>query len=152
MRPTLVGSLIALMAAPLLFACQPQAPGGEAAPAPADAPEPAPTASGPFDGVIRAVGTEPFWGLQIEADELILEEMDGGRTTAPHGGPEVSGDQAVWRGESADTGAMVVTLRQAECSDGMSDLVYAYEAQVELGGRTLSGCAAKADAMPREGG
>ena len=80
----LAGGLLVLALG--LAACQPQAPdGGEAQP-PADAPAPLPTppapeaappvAAGPFDGEIRAVGTEPFWGLRIRDTEITLERPD----------------------------------------------------------------------------
>lgn len=146
-RPAAVTAGLALA----LAACQPQAPDGGAAAPPADAPTPAAEGTA-FSGLIRAVGTEPFWGLQIEADELILIQMDDGRTTAPNPGPDLSEGQAVWRSTDSKGAPFTVTLRAQPCSDGMSDLEYPYEAQVEAAGRTLSGCAAKADAMPREGG
>jgi len=45
----------------------------------------------------------------------------------------------------------MVTIWEASCSDGMSDLTYAYQARVQRGDETLEGCAGKEGAMPREG-
>ncbi len=145
------------LAAPALIlglaACEPQAPGGgAAAPPPADAPEAPAEPLGPFDGEIRAVGTEPFWGLRISDTEITLERMDKPSSKGPNPGPTLDGEQATWRTPTADGDELVVTLWEEDCSDGMSDLTYVYQARVQVGEETLSGCAGKADAMPREGG
>ncbi len=144
-----------------LGACQPQAPDGGQAPAPADAPALAaasrtavpgpPAAPGPFAGDLRAVGTEPFWGLSITGGEILLERPDVPPSRGPNPGFVMEDGQAVWRTQTTDGGDLMITLRQAACSDGMSDLAYAYVAEVQSGDETLSGCAGKADAMPREG-
>ena len=143
-----------------LTACQPQAPDGGQAEAPADAPaelaapgtveaEP-PAAPGPFAGDLRAVGTEPFWGLSITGGEIILERPDFPASRGPNPGFVMEDGQAVWRTRTTDGGDLMVTMRQAACSDGMSDLAYVYVAEVQSGDETLSGCAGKADAMPTE--
>lgn len=144
------------LAAPALIlglaACEPQAPGGAAAPPPADAPDLVADPPGPFDGEIRAVGTEPFWGLRIGDTEITLERMDQPSSKGPNPGPTLDGERAIWRTPTADGDELVVTLWEEDCSDGMSDLTYVYQARVQVGDETLSGCAGKADAMPREGG
>lgn len=155
----LAGGLLVLALG--LAACQPQAPdGGEAQP-PADAPTPLPTppapelappvAAGPFDGEIRAVGTEPFWGLRIRDTEITLERPDFPPSKGPNPGFTLEEGQAVWRTRTADGGELMVTIWEASCSDGMSDLTYAYQARVQSGDETLEGCAGKEGAMPREG-
>lgn len=155
----LVGGVFALALG--LAACQPQAPdGGEAQP-PADAPTPLPTppaptpappvATGPFDGELRAVGTEPFWGLRIRDTEITLERPDFPPSKGPNPGFTLEDGQAVWRTTTADGGELMVTIWEASCSDGMSDLTYAYQARVQSGDETLEGCAGKEGAMPREG-
>ena len=161
-RQTRTGHGLLILALALgLGACQPQAPDGGQAEAPAAAPaevagpgtadaEP-PAAPGPFAGDLRAVGTEPFWGLSITGGEIILERPDFPPSRGPDPGFVMEDGQAVWRTRTTDGGDLMVTLRQAPCSDGMSDLAYAYVAEVQSGDETLSGCAGKADAMPREG-
>ncbi|MCG9915570.1 MAG: hypothetical protein MH112_04310 [Phenylobacterium sp.] len=157
-----IGSGLLILALTLgLGACQPQAPDGGQAEAPADAPAeaadpatPAPgtaPAPGPFAGDLRAVGTEPFWGLSITGGEIVLERPDFPPSRGPNPGFVMEDAQAVWRTQTTDGGDLMVTLRQAPCSDGMSDLTYVYAAEVQSGDETLSGCAGKADAMPREG-
>ena len=145
----------ALITGLALAACQPQSPDGSAAEAPADAPAPAATAAAvpeAFQGEMLARGTEPFWMVRIGADTLTLERPDFDPVTAPNPGAVMEGQAAVWRTTSADGRPLSVTLRQGECSDGMSDLRYDYVAEVSLAGEVLKGCAGKADAMPREGG
>ncbi|MGQ3016580.1 COG3650 family protein [Phenylobacterium sp.] len=145
-----------------LAACQPQAPDGGEAEAPADAPPaealptpaPAPAppvAAGPYDGELRAVGTEPFWGLRISDTEITLERPDFPTSQGPNPGFVLEEGRAVWRTRTADGGDLMVTIWEAACSDGMSDLTYAYQARVQSGDETLSGCAGKEGAMPREG-
>lgn len=99
---------------------------------------------------MRAVGTEPFWGLRITSTELTLERPDAPPSKGPNPGPSLEDGQAVWRTRTAAGGDLMVTIWQEACSDGMSDLTYAYQARVQSGDETLSGCAGKEGAMPRE--
>lgn len=137
----------------MLAACSPQAPDGAAAPPPADAPA-TPPAAAPipeeFSGDMDARGTEPFWGLQIRDTQITLQRPDHPVLVGPNPGLVMKDGKAVWETQ-AGTNRLVATLSLAACSDGMSDLKYAYAAEVVLGGETLKGCAGKADAMPKEG-
>ncbi len=66
----------------------------------------------------------------------------------------VQGTTAVFTVTTDKNNALVVTLIDTDCSDGMSDRLYPLTAKVEIGGETLSGCAigqAEFDAG-REGG
>lgn len=147
-------ALIGGLAGAALAACQPQSPDGSAAPPPADAPRAASTAAAvpeAFQGEMLARGTEPFWVIRIGPETITLERPDFDPVTAPNPGAVMEGPAAVWRATTADGRPLSVTLRQGECSDGMSDLRYAYVAEASLAGETLRGCAGKADAMPREG-
>ena len=104
-----------------------------------------------FQGEMLARGTEPFWLIRIGPETITLERPDFDPVTAPNPGAVMEGPAAVWRATTADGRRLSVILRQGECSDGMSDLRYAYVAEASLAGETLRGCAGKADAMPREG-
>lgn len=101
---------------------------------------------------LRALGTEPFWGVAISPETLVYSGVDQAEQTAPNPGPEVQGTTAVYASATGDGTAMVVTLVATECSDGMSDRVYPLTARVELGELSLNGCAQSAavlDAEPR---
>lgn len=89
-------------------------------------------------------GNEPSWGLALERpDEARLELPDaaplryrGGATEVPlHG-------ERVWRGRAdGGTGELVAFLRDAPCSDGMSDVTHPVTVRVSLpDGRVLAGC------------
>lgn len=151
----------ALLSGSLLIACQPQAPDGQPAAAPADAPRDADavsaTPAGPsvsdFSGPIMARGTEPFWALKIDGTALVLERMGESPVAYQAPGAAISAGRAAWEAKGADGRTMALTLYISECSDGMSDLRYPMTAEVELGtGETLRGCAAKGGDLPREGG
>jgi len=96
------------------------------------------------------VGTEPFWGLDIRPGQLKLSGPDRKDLIAPHAGPQIQGDTAVWEGKSADGAPLKVTLMTEACSDGMSDLSYPYRARIEATAEVLTGCAAPVDAWPKQ--
>ena len=116
------------------------------------APEPVILAGVDLDQPLRALGTEPFWGVTISPESLVYSGVDQAEQTAPNPGPEVQGTTAVYASATGGGAAMVVTLVATECSDGMSDRVYPLTARVELGELSLNGCAQSAavlDAEPR---
>lgn len=93
---------------------------------------------------VRAIGTEPFWGLEITPEHLAYTAVDHPGLTVANPGPTLQGTTAVYAAAGSDGTALVVTLIATECSDGMSDRVYPLTARVELGAQTLNGCAASA--------
>ena len=136
MRLFRIGLPIAVMA---LAACSEPAP-----PAAAPDPAPAPVLLGGVDlgQPLRALGTEPFWGVDITPAALTYSAPDDPGLGAANPGPALQGTTAVYSGAAADGTALVVTLIATECSDGMSDRVYPLTARVEVRGQTLNGCAA----------
>jgi uncharacterized membrane protein len=141
-----LGSLLVVLAA-----CQPA--GGPAEPGPAvltvetQEAKPAPPA-GPIvlGGVelsqpLRALGTEPFWGVEIKADELVYSGVDRPEMKMANPGPRLQDGNAVIAARDTAGQAFTVTLRATECSDGMSDRVYPLEAEILYKGETLKGCA-----------
>lgn len=146
---------VALAAAAALAACQPQAPNGAPAPAPADAPVDAsrgavaplpatttqPEIANDFERDLNLTGTEPFWAVRIRPQEMTLMRPDHPDMTIPKPDPTVEDGRAVWRGS-----AFTVRLAaQGDCSDGMSDRVYPFTAQIEINGEVMNGCGARAD-------
>lgn len=107
----------------------------------------------PFEGVaqtasISALGTEPFWAVEIdpadgghEAVFTTPEAMEGQAFAvtrfAGNNGLGFSGELA---GEPFQ-----LALTPGECSDGMSDRTYPYTATVLRGDTTLYGCAHTSD-------
>lgn len=127
-------ALAALGALAILAGC------GPAPVEPADAPEPeaAPEEPAAFEGDFNAIGTEPFWALDIREGALVWNRMGEETRTLAADGPLISEDGARWISDE-----VAVTLTQAECSDGMSDRNYAYTAVVEVGAEILRGCATR---------
>lgn len=139
-----VGHILALLAA-----CSRSGDSNPAPEPPADAPA-APTAD--FSRPLNALGTEPFWSLKIRPEGLTFSAPEAKAVTAKNDGPKVEADQAAWSAAGSDGAPLSVVLKAAVCQDGMSGLSYPFTATVNAGGRALTGCAAYADAMPKEGG
>jgi uncharacterized membrane protein len=107
----------------------------------------------PFKGIapsatITLLGTEPFWGIQIEAAGAghsarysSPEDIDGTQFSvtrfAGNNGIGFSGEM---RGEPVQ-----IALTPGDCSDAMSDRSYPYTATVALGDTTLFGCGYTSD-------
>jgi uncharacterized membrane protein len=105
-----------------------------------------------FSRPMIARGTEPFWAVDIEGTRFTLSEPSQPDVVFEAPGARISPGRAAWTATAASGQTMTVALYVSECSDGMSDLRYPMTAEVETGGRTLRGCAAKASEAPREGG
>lgn len=122
-----------------LVGCSDPVPTGPEAP-----PALAPAVLGDVDlnQPLRALGTEPFWAVEITPQDLAYTAVDAVEVRAANPGPTIQGTTAVYAAAGADGTALVVSLIATECSDGMSDRIYPLTARVELGSETLNGCAA----------
>ena len=140
---------IALLTLCFILAACGETPMGasEEAPAPADAPA---AAKGPdYSGDIDVLGTEPFWNVKIRADSLTLTRPDHVELRNANPGVRLDGEQGVWdsNGIKEDEGRLVVRLTPGVCSDGMSDRVYRFFAEIWVDGETLKGCADHTDQL-----
>ena len=130
-----------------LSACstpEPDTPPGNAA-APSQAP--APVASPAAPGRLRVIGTEPFWGIDVEGDRLhftTAEDQAGKHLAAA---PVAEGDGLRYAGQGDDGIAFELRLSRGACSDGMSDRTYAYNATFRYGSTEYRGCADTAAAL-----
>ncbi|WP_374598159.1 COG3650 family protein [Brevundimonas sp.] len=100
---------------------------------------------------VRALGTEPFWSLELNGTDMIYTSPEPGELRAPQPAAVVQGTVAMFEAAATDGQPMKVTLTATECSDGMSDRTYPLTAIVELGERTLTGCAASTAAIMSAG-
>jgi uncharacterized membrane protein len=131
----LAGAVVAILALGTGCAVTPPGPGAPAAGAIPPA----------FEGRLAAVGTEPFWSI-----DLVPEGPDRGihfsdfSAAVPREvrldwvAPEVTGagQRVVFRARD-----LTVTLTAAPCSDGMSDIRYPMQADVQRPGQApLRGC------------
>lgn len=142
LAPTIVALLV-------LTACSPAA---EAPEAPEPAPEPAPVLAGvDLTQPLRALGTEPFWAVELTGSELVYSGVDRPEQRAPQGAPVLQGTMAIWEATTTAGTPLSVTLTATECSDGMSDRTYPLTALVKVGEETLTGCAATTAAIMSTG-
>ena len=101
----------------------------------ATAPPPPPITPNPPGGVYRALGTEPFWGLTIDPQQMVFTQPDAQPVAQPTPRVMVGVAGEIYRTERID-----VNIVHAKCSDGMSDRVYPDKVQVTVDGRRFEGC------------
>jgi uncharacterized membrane protein len=102
------------------------------------APMPPPTAT-PIQRY-QALGTEPFWSVFVLPGRLRYttpENIAGTHFPAKYA---VEGEAQIWTG-TFEGSTFTLRIAPGTCSDGMSDTVFAYTAQVAFAGKTLQGCA-----------
>jgi uncharacterized membrane protein len=83
----------------------------------------------------HAVGTEPFWNLLIDEQNLTFVRPEAQPITQPT--PAVIHGIA---GEIYQTPRINVNIVHGSCSDGMSDGDYPDKVQVRVDGRRFEGC------------
>ena len=134
-----------------LSACSPAADAPEPA-EPAAKAAPAPVLGGvDLTKPLRALGTEPFWAVELTGSELVYAGVDRPEQRAPQGAPVIQGTMATWEATTGAGTPLSVTLTATECSDGMSDRTYPLTAVVKVGEETLTGCAATTAAIMSTG-
>ena len=102
------------------------------------------TACYPYEFI--ALGNEPFWAVDIvpTTQRISLKDLSQDKVFVfPYQPANVGGGVHRFETTNQAKDKLVVILRQEECSDGMSDRVYNYSAEVVINGRTLKGCAVK---------
>jgi uncharacterized membrane protein/heat shock protein HslJ len=90
------------------------------------------------EATYRAIGTEPFWDLEIGRDMVFTDRgNDNFRVVQPTPRP-INGIA----GEIYQTPRLNVNIVHGSCSDGMSDRTYPDSVQVRVDGREFRGCGA----------
>ena len=95
------------------------------------------------DPVLVCFGNEPSWGLSLERPgEARLDLPDASPVTFRGGASALPAGERIWRGRAeSGAGDLVAFLRDAPCSDTMSDVRHPVTARVSLpDGRALAGC------------
>ena len=132
----------------ILSACS---QGEEPAPPP-ETPGPAPVLAGvDLTKPVRALGTEPFWSVELNGTEMVYTTPEPPEQRAPQPEPVIQGTTATWETKTGAGVALSVTLVATECSDGMSDRTYPLTAMVRIGETSLNGCAASSAAIMTAG-
>ena len=91
---------------------------------------------------IRAVGTEPFWGVRVEGRCLTYSTPDnqqGVRVWARYS--KDAPERATWVGHFEGKPFEMRVQNQENCSDGMSDRRYPLAVELLVDGQKHQGCA-----------
>lgn len=140
--------LAAALSSLALAACSPS---GDAEVETAEAVPPPMLAGVNLNQPVRALGTEPFWSLELNGTDMLYTSPEPSELRAPQPAATVQGSVVIYEAATAQGLPMKVTLTATECSDGMSDRTYPLTAIVEMGERTLTGCAASSAAIMSTG-
>lgn len=87
-------------------------------------------------GTYRALGTEPFWSVNIEGGRMTYSDPENRRISVRTPRAVSTVDGRVYR--SRRLTMRIATLEP--CSDGMSDRLFADTVRVTVDGRELQGC------------
>ena len=148
MRPLFAAPCLLGLSVLALVACT---EGGDPASPPSAPPAAVVLAGVDLNRPVRALGTEPFWSVELTGTEMVYTEPDPPEQRAPQPVAAVQGTTVTYESETADGTPLSVTLVATECSDGMSDRTYPLTAMVRLGARSLNGCAASVAAIMSAG-
>ena len=103
----------------------------------------------PAPYLFRASGNEPFWGLTVLADSIVLDEPQAPfRTAFRSSGPvRGGGGSIVYRASTPapDKHTLTLTLTRQRCADSMSGAIYSFSARATLDVRAFVGCAREGD-------
>ena len=131
-------SIIAIFALSILFVnCKPKPAEKEVSTMDSVAvkkPEVATISEAPSNVFFKAVGTEPFWGIEISDDSIKFttpEEKDNFSLSYEKPQKAMDANVIFYRAKS-DNINLEITIQQEKCSDGMSDKVFDYSVKVSL--------------------
>lgn len=86
----------------------------------------------------RALGTEPFWALELDGGQMTFTEANAPGVRIVERQPKpihgFAGD--IYQGRRINLNI----VRGQQCSDGMSDRVYPERVQVRVDNRAFEGC------------
>lgn len=118
------------------------------------APAPAPSAqqakpaavAAPAGPVLRAVGTEPGWSVEVGPGKTptIRLDLDYGERKLVVRDATPLEDVSGYTGYTADGVWVSLAYRREQCSDGMSDRDYIASVELQVGDRQYRGCAESA--------
>jgi heat shock protein HslJ len=94
------------------------------------------------DTPYRALGTEPFWALELTGGQMVFTEADapGVRIVETQPRPIYGFAGDIYQGRRINLNI----VRGQRCSDGMSDRIFPDRVQVRIDGRAFEGCGGQA--------
>ena len=90
---------------------------------------------------LRALGTEPFWGAEVEGRCVTYTTPEDQKGTRIWTRYTATADGGRWSGSLGGRTFELVTRKQADCSDGMSDNKFPMAAELMVNGEQRKGCA-----------
>lgn len=90
---------------------------------------------------LRALGTEPFWGAEVEGRCVTYTHPEDQKGTRVWTRYTATADGGRWSGSLDGRQFELVTRKQAGCSDGMSDNKFPMAADLMVNGEKRKGCA-----------
>jgi uncharacterized membrane protein len=92
------------------------------------------------DILIKALGTEPFWAVNVMLGRLTYSTPESPGWTAITTQLTEDDDRLRYNGK-LDGKDFILIISKGTCSDGMSDTVYPLTARLTIGTETRQGCA-----------
>ncbi len=98
-----------------------------------------------FAPYFKGLGTEPFWNIEIDNDFVVYKDIDGVVEVFKINSIDKAQDANVQRIIAKnDVNSVLLTLKQQQCSDGMSDNDFSFSVNLEITYEAqqlkLSGC------------
>jgi uncharacterized membrane protein len=90
---------------------------------------------------LRALGTEPFWGAEVEGRCVTYSTPEDQKGTRVWTRYTATADGGRWQGALGGRQFELVTRKQPDCSDGMSDNKFPMAAELMVNGEKRKGCA-----------
>ena len=90
----------------------------------------------PASATYRALGTEPFWSLEIDSRMMRFTTASGEAPVSEPTPRVIHG----FAGEIYQGKRIRVNIVHGKCSDGMSDRIYPDSMQLGVDGRSYTGC------------
>lgn len=91
----------------------------------------------------KGTGNEPFWGLKIGKEKIVLTSLIEGMESLSFPSVEpikaMDANVKMYRVKNGKVSA-TITIQQMDCQDSMSGAVSPYSVKVEINNKTLSGC------------
>ncbi|WP_221075576.1 hypothetical protein [Agarivorans aestuarii] len=93
---------------------------------------------------LQCLGTEPFWGLDVEDGVIKYSDIDDNITMFELKEKLASINHTnrwIIQGADSKEGKITISLNKTEqCSDDMSDFAYEYDVTFVMGEKAFSGC------------
>ncbi|MBN8500235.1 MAG: hypothetical protein J0M19_03675 [Sphingomonadales bacterium] len=92
------------------------------------------------DILIKALGTEPFWAVNVMLGRLTYSTPESPEWTVVTTQLTEQGDTLRYSGK-LDGKDFILIISKGTCSDGMSDTIYPLTAKLTIGAEVRQGCA-----------